>query len=651
MASEDPPPKVEEPRERERWSSRGAFYFAAIGSAVGFGNIWRFPALVHDYGGGAFFLPYFLALVFIGLPILVLEISLGQYYETGDVDVFGGIHRRLRGVGLSSIACGYMMLTYYSMLLTWVVHAFVDTFGDDNVWDNAGTTGAEGYQYFKDQIVGSVTLGDDSKPTRLVWANVGYSLFTWAVIYLCIAFGIKWTGRITYFTLGFPVVMIFVLLVRSVSLEGSQEGIQQYIFSDLSVLVDKPEVWSKAVSQVFFSLGISFGIMTAYGSHCHRDEPALLNSCVIAVSDSLYSYVAGVAVFSALGHLAFVEGVEISDLDISGFGLVFGSLPVVLGSLPWGDNGIRLFLFMLFCLGIDSAFSFMEGFLICLDDAAFFGNVDKKYTALGLTVVAWLFSLLYATDAGLNFLDTIDYYINFVMLLVGGFKCFAAGWIYNIEEQVDNLGRPVVFGHMVTTFASVFLASVLWFGIQDTDTARAAGFAGLVGTYAVGMAIVVCLMRRRMRECPGMWSWQSMAYDLLFRNAMDLRDDLAGVVGRLPVAWAVLIKFLIPQAILVLFCAGCGGAAPSGETEFGHYAGYPLLPFNVLGILTVVFAGFLFFSSLVAPRLYDAFQKPDSPVPSKDATIHAAPEATANDNGTVKFSLQSTAGQSAWAKV
>ena len=129
---------------RERWTSRAAFYFAAVGSAVGFGNVWRFPSLVYEYGGGAFFIPYVLALVLVGIPILVLEISLGQYYETGgelllydfcafvvsyyimdselnllgqlrpfcsetDVNVFGSIHRRLRGVGLSSIACGYMV--------------------------------------------------------------------------------------------------------------------------------------------------------------------------------------------------------------------------------------------------------------------------------------------------------------------------------------------------------------------------------------------------------------------------------------------------------------------------------------------------------------------------------------------------------------
>jgi len=176
-----------------------------------------------------------------------------------------------------------------------------------------------------------------------------------------------------------------------------------------------------------------------------------------------------------------------------------------------------------------------------------------------------------------------------------------------------------------------------------------AGFVGLVGFYVTGMAIVGYLMHKRMQELPGMWSWKSMCYDLLFRNVMDLRDDLAGVVGPIPVVWAILIKFFIPQVLLLLFCAGCGDKNNmTGVTEFGNYGGFPTAPWNILGIMTIVFAGFLFFSSLIMPQLYAAFQKPDSPVPSKDATIQATPGGTTNDNGSVKFSLHSTAGGSVW---
>lgn len=171
---------------------------------------------------------------------------------------------------------------------------------------------------------------------------------------------------------------------------------------------------------------------------------------------------------ATLGHLAYIEGTTIAELEFSGFGLVFGSWPVALATLPGGIHWVRLFFSLLFLLGIDSAFSFNEGFLICLADTSFLSGVGRKKLAVGIAFSAWLFSFLYATgkkvhaticfhdvrffstnfftaniilhaitikDAGLIFLDTIDYYINFCMLLVGFAECFAAGWIYNIEGE------------------------------------------------------------------------------------------------------------------------------------------------------------------------------------------------------------------------
>lgn len=133
---------------RERWSSRLAFYLAAIGSAIGFGNIWRFPALAKDYGGGAFFIPYFIALLVIGIPVLVLEISLGQFHQTGNVGVFGTFHARFRGVGVSAVACAYMLAVYYSMLLSWVTRAFFDSWSPEAPWTDEGVTGEEAVTYF-----------------------------------------------------------------------------------------------------------------------------------------------------------------------------------------------------------------------------------------------------------------------------------------------------------------------------------------------------------------------------------------------------------------------------------------------------------------------------------------------------------------------
>merc|ERR1712025_697472 len=175
------------------------------------------------------------------------------------------------------------------------------------------------------------------KPTRLVPKNVGFTFLSWFIIFLCVAWGVKWTGRIAYATMGLPILFLIIFLIKGLTLEGSEDGVREYIgIWDVSVLKERGEVWSVACSQIFFSISLTFGILTAYGSHCPRSEPAALNATVISVANSLFSFIAGFAVFAALGHLAFLEDTKVTDLPYSGFGLVFGTWPVVFNKLPGG---------------------------------------------------------------------------------------------------------------------------------------------------------------------------------------------------------------------------------------------------------------------------------------------------------------------------
>jgi SNF family Na+-dependent transporter len=159
------------------------------------GNVWRFPSLSVKFGGGAFFIPYLLALVFIGIPLAILEIGFGQFFQTGDIGVFGGFHPRLRGIGLASVACGFMLDTYYAALIAWVFNAFFDSFRDSSPWNDPDVDGTVAIDYFINDVIGAGTLGPDGRPTRMVWRNVGFCALVWILIYFCIAFGIKWTGR------------------------------------------------------------------------------------------------------------------------------------------------------------------------------------------------------------------------------------------------------------------------------------------------------------------------------------------------------------------------------------------------------------------------------------------------------------------------
>ena len=220
---------------------------------------------------GAFFIPYLMALIFIGIPILILEICLGQLYRTGDVGSFGGMHRRLRGIGLSSVFGAYVVVVYYIPLIAWTVNGFFDTFsGFDEKYGIKLDDGVLANPYdvhFKPKIIGMESLNEGSlNPTRLVPDNVGYLAMVYIIMYFCVAFGIKVTGRIAYFSMGFPILLLFIFFFRGVTLDGASDGIKAYIgIWDMSVLRERGEVWSTAVSQIFFSIGIAWGIFTAYG--------------------------------------------------------------------------------------------------------------------------------------------------------------------------------------------------------------------------------------------------------------------------------------------------------------------------------------------------------------------------------------------------
>jgi len=211
--------------------------FVPLAVCLSPGNVWRFPGLCVTYGGGAFFVPYLMALFLVGIPLTILEIGFGQFFQTGDVGVFGGFHPRLRGVGLSSVACGFMLLPYYAVLIAWVFNAFFDSFSDKAPWGNPKLDGTIAVNYFINEIIGAGTLPENGTPTRVVAKNVGYSLLVWIMMYISCAVGIKASGRLTFFTMGFPIVLLFVFLGTGLTMEGSSEGVKAYIgVWDMSIL-------------------------------------------------------------------------------------------------------------------------------------------------------------------------------------------------------------------------------------------------------------------------------------------------------------------------------------------------------------------------------------------------------------------------------
>lgn len=615
---------LDKSEERGEWSSRLAFYMATIGAAVGFGNVWRFPGLAVKYGGGAFFIPYIMALFLLGIPLAVLEIGFGQYFQTGDIGVFGTFHPRLRGVGLASVACGFMLDTYYVVLVSWVANAFFASWSSDAPWGKPDLTGKIALDYFIKDIIGQSTLNDDQQATRMVGRNVGFTFLSWLIIFLCVAWGVKWTGRIAYFTMGLPIVLLFVFLGKALTLEGAGNGIKEYIgIWDVNILQTQGEVWSVACSQIFFSIGLTFGILTAFGSHCPRSEPAALNATVVSLANSMFSFIAGFAVFAALGHLAVLEEKEPTELDYQGFGLVFGTWPVVFNTLPGGIHWVRLIFFNLFLLGIDSAFAFLEAFITVLHDTVYFEKVPRFWLAAGVSVVGFLFSLIYCSDAGLAWLDVIDFYINFVMILVGFFEAFGSAWAYDLPGQLSRQSPPVVYSFWTANFGAVILGCILWY---SPGVPTWAGFVGFFGWYFVFLGVTHFYITKVLaNDTENKWTTKSLWWEVYFGNILSLRDRMQEVIGTVPFIWCVLMKHFIPHVLIILFVNLAQSKTDEGEPLLGNYGGYPDLPYQVLGIIVVAVTLLLFLGGVAFPNLYAPLALPQTDEAKMELSKYSAP--------------------------
>lgn len=612
--------------DRENWSSRWAFIVAAIGSAIGFGNVWRFPSLAYQYGDGAFFIPYLLALFLIGIPVLILETSIGQYYQTGDAGAFGNINRRARGLGLASVLCSFVLNSYYSALMAWVVRMFVASCdGSDGKW--RGQTAKAAYDWFRNEITGADTVAAGLVPTRIVWQNLLALLFVWLVVFLCLAFGVKWTGRVAYFTVGLPVLILFILVIRAATLEGAGDGIRKYIGGwDVKILSERGEVWSVAVSQIFFSIGVTLGIMTAYASYNKRNSPVFANATIISLSNSFFSFIAGFAVFGIVGYIAHEEMTTIENLDgvESGPALMFATFPVALSTLPGYGHWERLLFVALFMLGIDSAFSFVEAVTTVLHDSVMFHRAPRAALTGSVCVVGFLVGILYTTDAGFYFLDVTDFYINFMLLLVGFAECLVVGWAYGLDEQIRRVGAGPTYALAATSFGSVVTASGVWFGVAKNggsqpdgwriqDWSLMWGFITLFICVMVGLAVTLFLAWKAM--CGGgpaqdLSRWEFFV-ELTMGNMWHLKRDLTGVVNYIPTPWFVLIKHFIPQVLLLLFVNLAASDAKNSADEvigrqFGNYGGYNP-GYQALGIVVFSASLAILVVGMVAPKLFKCF--------------------------------------------
>lgn len=304
-------PQDSEPVARAGWNSKIEYFLAQVGFSVGIGNVWRFPYLCHQNGGGSFLLLYILLMLVVGIPLFFLELAAGQAIRQGSIGVWKYISPRLSGIGYSSCVVCFFVALYYNVILAWSLFYLGNSFQSPLPWEQC-------------PVEGNVTVKEceTSSPTSYFWYRKALDitdsinetgsfnpyivcslLAAWTIVCLGMFKGIKTSVKVMYFSSIFPYVVLFCFLVRGLMLDGAMEGIAHMFYPKLEIWADI-QVWRQAATQVFFALGLGFGSIIAYSSYnpknnnCHRD------AFTVSFINFLTSVLATLVVFAVLGFRA-----------------------------------------------------------------------------------------------------------------------------------------------------------------------------------------------------------------------------------------------------------------------------------------------------------------------------------------------------------
>jgi NSS family neurotransmitter:Na+ symporter len=428
-------------RKHEHWSSRATFLLAAVGAAVGLGNIWKFPYVTGQNGGGAFVLVYLLAVAFVALPILVAEIALGRWGRQSPPNAMANVAQASgrsgfwSSVGWFGMLAAYLIATYYSVIAGWAIAYIFKNGKGDFSGQNATAVKAQ-----FDALLAS--------PGQLtLWHGIFMAICT-LILVRGLQKGIEGTVKVM-------MPALFALLLAMViygAVEGDMVSALHFMFDfDLSAIT--PRVFLVAVGQAFFSIGVGMGLMMGYGAYLPKEVSIGKSAVIIAGMDTLVAIIAGLAIFP----IVFVNGLDPAE----GAGLIFVSLPIAFGSVTGGVIFGTLFFILLFFAAVTSVIATLEPSIAWLQErfqlerpqAAAFVCVSVFVLGLG-TVFSfnhwseWRPLVAIERYAGFGYFEILDYLTANIMIpLCGLLLAVFVGWrikpeAIQAELQISN---PALF--------------------------------------------------------------------------------------------------------------------------------------------------------------------------------------------------------------
>lgn len=486
-----PPPNKSEDG-RDQWPSRASFLLAAMGGCAGMGNLIRYPSQVYNNHGLQWFIPYLMCVFMIAIPTLVLEIAIGQAYHGGSVVAFNSVHRRLKGLGSSLLYIGFVVGPYFVANLAWIMIYFRHSFTSPLPW-----TGRSEEFFYQDVVANVDPIAGNKTSTGvidyvqypgigLIGETVGWTAFTWFLVWLCIFRGVGMTGRVVYFTMGLPIVITIILVGRSVSLENAGRGVKLYFGEWHGEKLANGEIWQTAAGQVFFSTGVGFGYFSSYASYNQKHSNAVMDSILIVCSNVLFEGFAAFAAFGVIGYLGlFPKAGE----RIGAFTIGFLTLPTAITEMPGANFWAVCLFFTLMVLGFSSAFAMLDAVVTLVMDTGI--KLRREYVVTTLTVISFLLSLPYCTQFGYYLLTGIDRWISDVALVfVVWAECSFSTTFYRWRDVAGQVGVPAF-----VTFNAGFFGGMV-FGVATAHAIAPAAGAGIgFGLFIAGCAISAAIGR------------------------------------------------------------------------------------------------------------------------------------------------------------
>ncbi len=471
----------------ERWSSTGAFLLAAIGSAVGIGNIWRFSTVLGQNGGGAYLIPYIIAVFVFAMPLMILEITLGEKLRGTIVSAFRRINPRFVIIGWFLCVIVGLILSYYLVITGWTLGYTILTLA----------TGAPSFSEFSNSLL-----------------PIAFFVIATLVTGLIVSFGVnRGIERISIILIPSCVLILLILAAYGTLLPGFYQGITYMFTPDFSVLAD-PLLWSAAFGQAFFSLSVGMGILLTYGTYMKSGQHIPRFTLIISLADLFVAFLAGLVIFP----IVFTFGLS----PTAGAELAFTSLPIAFAQMPAGKVVAVAFFAVLFFAAITSTISMMEVGVAAIRESLGWSRVKTTIAVTGGILLLGLPSAMsYSSFAlkldGIKILDFMDetvgtlglpvaallFSVTFAWYLPRETLESALGGKDSIARWIIPLCRYVIPGALVmTTIARI--ASGL--GIANTYLLPGSGYIGLLVqlegiTAIVVISLVLIIIACRLRGC------------------------------------------------------------------------------------------------------------------------------------------------------